>query len=227
MTMNTGASSSPQLDLGLQIIRAQEEERKRLSREIHDGPAQSLANVVLRMEYCEKLMDVDPDKVRDELKELKKIVKNNLQDVRKIIFDLRPMALDDLGVVPALKRYIEDFKDKNNINILTSFRGRESRFDPALEIALFRLIQESLNNVVKHARASEVKVSVDVNDNMVKAVVEDNGVGFILAKALNNYAGAKFGLISMKERTELLGGNINIETKPGQGTKIMFVIPVP
>lgn len=213
--------------LGLQIIKAQEEERKRLSREIHDGPAQSLANVVLRMEFCEKLMDVEPDKVRDELRELKKIVKNNLQDVRKIIFDLRPMALDDLGVVPALKRYIEDFRDKNNINILTSFRGRETRFEPGLEIALFRLIQEALNNVVKHARASEVKVSIDVNDTLVKAVVEDNGVGFIMAKALNNYTGTKFGLISMKERTDLLGGNMNIETKPGQGTKIMFAIPVP
>ena len=246
MTIKTGVGSNPQLDslepviaetistldtqrqqMGLQIIKAQEEERKRLSREIHDGPAQSLANVVLRMEFCEKLMDVDPDKVRDELKELKKTVKNNLQDVRKIIFDLRPMALDDLGVVPALKRYIEDFKDKNNINIQTSFRGREIRFEPALEIALFRLIQEALNNVVKHARASEVKVSVDVNDNMVKAVVEDDGVGFILAKALNNYTGKKFGLISMRERADLLGGDMNIETKSGQGTKIMFVIPVP
>lgn len=218
--------SKQRQQLGWQIIKAQEEERKRLSREIHDGPAQSLANVVLRMEFCEKLMDADPGKVRDELKELKKTVISNLQDVRKIIFDLRPMALDDLGLIPALKRYIEDFQKKNSIPILTSFRGRESRFEPALEIALFRLIQEALNNVVKHAGATEAGVTVEINDNMVKAVVEDDGVGFILAKTLNNNMRTRLGLIGMRERIDLLSGNMNIETKPGQGTKIMFAIPI-
>lgn len=213
--------------LGLQIIKAQEEERKRLSREIHDGPAQSLSNVVLRMEFCEKLMDVDPEKVRNELKELKKVVKNNLQDVRKIIFDLRPMALDDLGVVPALKRYIEDFQDKNNINIQTDFRGRDVRFESALEVALFRLIQESLNNVVKHARASTVQVRVEIGGGVVKALVEDDGVGFILEKVLNDRIGTKFGLISMRERVDMLGGSMIMETQPGQGTKILFTIPIP
>lgn len=213
--------------LGLQIIKAQEEERKRLSREIHDGPAQSLSNVALRMEFCEKLMDADPEKVRNELRELKKIVKNNLQDVRKIIFDLRPMALDDLGVIPALKRYIEDFQDKNNIDIQTDFRGREIRFEPALEVALFRLIQEALNNVVKHARASRAQVRVEIGGGVVKASVEDDGVGFIMEKALNDRTGTKFGLISMRERVDMLGGSMIIETKPGQGTKILYTIPMP
>ncbi len=212
--------------MGLQIIRAQEEERKRVAREIHDGPAQSLANVVLRMEFCEKLMDVNPEKVRDELKDLKRIVRNNLQDVRKIIFDLRPMALDDLGVVPALKRYIEDFREKNDIYIELIFHGRETRLEPVLEIALFRLIQEALNNVVKHARASNVKVAVEIKTEWVTAVVEDDGTGFVLERVLNSSLGTKFGLISMKERTDLLGGELYIDTHPGKGTKITFRIPV-
>ncbi|MHB9095216.1 MAG: sensor histidine kinase, partial [Eubacteriales bacterium] len=212
--------------MGLQIIRAQEEERKRVAREIHDGPAQSLANVVLRMEFCEKLMDVNPEKVRDELKDLKRIVRNNLQDVRKIIFDLRPMALDDLGVVPALKRYIEDFREKNDIYIEMIFHGRETRLEPVLEIALFRLIQEALNNVVKHARASNVKVAVEIKTEWVTAVVEDDGTGFVLERVLNSSLGTKFGLISMKERTDLLGGELYIDTHPGKGTKITFRIPV-
>lgn len=213
-------------ELGLQIIRAQEEERKRLAREIHDGPAQSLANVVLRMEFCEKLLEVDPKKVGVELQDLKRIVRNNLQDVRKIIFDLRPMALDDLGVVPALKRYIEDFREKNDIDIETTFRGREIRLEPVLEIALFRLIQEALNNVIKHARATNVKVALELNPAWVVAAVEDNGTGFALEKVLHGHLANRFGLISMKERTDLLGGEMHIDTEPGKGTSIKFKIPL-
>ena len=212
--------------LGLQVIRAQEEERKRVAREIHDGPAQSMANVVLRMEFCEKLMEVNPEKVREELRELKQIVKSNLQDVRKIIFDLRPMALDDLGVIPALKRYSEDFREKHDICIEMTFHGRETRLEPVLEIALFRLIQEALNNVVKHARAKTVKVDIDIRHDWVMAVVTDDGVGFVLDKVINGNFGKRFGLISMKERTDLLGGDLHIDTRPGGGTKVIFKLPV-
>ena len=211
--------------MGLQIIKAQEEERKRVAREIHDGPAQSMANVVLRMEFCEKLMDVDPNKVRGELKELKEIVRNNLQDVRKIIFDLRPMAIDDLGVMPTLKRYIEDFRGKNDIHIGMNFFGKESRLEPVLEIALFRLVQEALNNVVKHARASKALVTLEMMPEWVKVCVEDDGAGFILERAMTDY-GTRFGLISMKERADLLGGVFQIDTAPGQGTRVVFKIPV-
>lgn len=212
--------------MGLEIIRAQEEERKRVAREIHDGPAQSMANVVLRMEFCEKLMDMEPGKVRGELKEIKEIVRNNLQDVRKIIFDLRPMALDDLGLLPALKRYIQDFREKNDIDTEMTFYGRESRLEPTLEIALFRLMQEALNNVVKHARASSVRVNMEMKPEWVKAVVEDDGKGFDLEKVLANNTGSHFGLISMRERTDLLGGEMNIDTQPGMGTKVSFKVPV-
>ena len=212
--------------MGMQIIRAQEEERKRVAREIHDGPAQSMANVVLRMEFCEKLLDVEPEKVRGELQELKKIVRNNLQDVRKIIFDLRPMALDDLGVVPAVKKYIKDFREKYDINIEMTFRGKDIRLDSLLEIALFRLVQEALNNVAKHAHAANVRVAFEIRDHEARVMVEDDGVGFILERVLNNRSGVNFGLISMKERIDLLGGTMNIDTKPGSGTRILFTMPV-
>ena len=211
--------------MGLQIIKAQEEERKRVAREIHDGPAQSMANVVLRMEFCEKLMDVNPEKVRGELQELKDIVRNNLQDVRKIIFDLRPMAIDDLGVMPTLKRYIEDFRGKNDIDIGMNFFGKETRLEPVLEIALFRLVQEALNNVVKHARAAKVLVTLEMMPEWVKVSVEDDGVGFILERVMTDY-GTRFGLISMQERADLLGGTLQINTAPGQGTRVVFKVPV-
>lgn len=212
--------------LGLQIILAQEEERKRVAREIHDGPAQSMANVVLRMEFCEKLIDMDVEKLRQELNELKDSVRNTLQDVRKIIFDLRPMALDDLGFVPAIRRYIADFEEKNLIPVKLSINGQEQRFHGALEIALFRLIQESLNNVKKHAKATEVTVSVKIETDYIKVAVKDNGKGFEIDKISDNHHRDSFGLISMQERVELLGGEWDIKSAPGKGTNINFLVPI-
>ena len=212
--------------LGLQVIKAQEEERKRVAREIHDGPAQSMANVVLRMEFCEKLLDIDSEKARQELKELKEVVRNNLQDVRKIIFDLRPMALDDLGLIPALRRYLEDYRDKNGLAVEAVFRGPERRLAPALEIALFRLIQEALNNVRKHAHANKVEVTLEIKPKMIISGVKDDGTGFDLRQAMAANNGDSFGLISMKERAELLGGHLDIKTAPGRGTEVIFKIPV-
>ncbi|RYD04732.1 hypothetical protein N752_12460 [Desulforamulus aquiferis] len=122
--------------LGLSIIRAQEEERKRVAREIHDGPAQSMANIVMRAEFCLKLLELNPSMVGGELISLQQLVRQSLQEVRKIIFDLRPMVLDDLGLFPAIKRYCEDYKTKNLLNVEIVFLGQEKRFDTSLEVAV-------------------------------------------------------------------------------------------
>lgn len=211
--------------LGLQIIKAQEEERKRVAREIHDGPAQSLANVVFRMEYCEKLLEMEPNKVKDELVALKNVVKDNLQDVRKIIYDLRPMALDDLGIIPALRRYINNYREEKGIIVEFSFSGKEVRVESGLEVALFRIIQEALTNVAKHAAASYVSVGVEMRDDFISAVIEDDGRGLDLPGFLNSKA-SNFGLISMRERADLLGGELYINTLPGKGTKISLRLPI-
>lgn len=210
--------------LSLQIIKAQEEERKRMARDIHDGPAQSMANVVFRIEFCEKLFDIEPERVRDELRDLKEVVTNNLHDVRKIIFDLRPMALDDLGLAPALKRYIDNFREKNQLEVNLSILGKDFRLESVLEIAVFRLIQEALNNVIKHADASLVNVTLEMNPDSVIASVEDNGSGFELP-SINYTQGSHYGLISMRERVILLDGEMEIISKPGQGTKLTFNLP--
>jgi len=160
------------------------------------------------------------------LKELKDVVRGNLQDVRKIIFDLRPMALDDLGLIPALKRYLEDYRDKYGLAVEPVFRGIKERPAPALEIALFRLIQEALNNVRKHANARKAEVKLDIKPNLIIAGVKDDGQGFDLRQALAATGGDNFGLISMKERVELLGGHLDIITAPGKGTEVIFRIPV-
>lgn len=211
--------------LGIRVIQAQEEERKRVAREIHDGPAQMMANVVLRAEICERMLDRDVDKVRTELRELKEMVRESLAEVRQIIFDLRPMALDDLGLVPTLRRYLTDFQDKNKIFTELKVFGREKRFHSGLEVAVFRSIQEALNNVCKHAKATTVTVRFEMNDQQIIAHVEDDGVGFFVEAAMES-GGNHFGLLGMKERIQLLDGKLEIKSSPGKGTRVVISLPI-
>lgn len=140
----------------LAIIRAQEEERRRVARELHDGPAQLLANVVLRIDVCQRLAEQDPARLREELQQLKDLLRLSLQEVRQVIFDLRPMALDDLGLVPALRSYLQGYQTRTALETDLAVYGTDRRLGPDLEIAIFRLVQEALTNVQKHARASRV-----------------------------------------------------------------------
>ncbi|OGX61577.1 MAG: histidine kinase, partial [Paenibacillus sp. RIFOXYA1_FULL_44_5] len=147
--------------LGLKIILAQEDERKRIAREIHDGVAQSMANVVLRTEIVERMMDKqDYVTIKEELIDLKKQVRSGLEEVRKIIFNLRPMALDDLGLVPTLRKYSQDFEEKTKVHTSFELVGKEIRLSPAMDIAIFRLAQEAFSNVLKHANASFVSLEL-------------------------------------------------------------------
>lgn len=212
--------------MGYKIIKAQEEERKRVAREIHDGPAQAMANIVMRAEVCERMLLIKPDKVAEELQELKRLIRLSLQDLRKVIFDLRPMALDDLGVVPTLKRYLADFQEENKINTEFVFRGQEQRLTSSLEVAIFRTVQEALTNIVKHAAALRVIVKLEFAEEKVYLVINDNGKGFNLEQVMGDVNRESYGLISMKERVELLKGEISITSVLDQGTEIRAIIPL-
>lgn len=212
--------------LGLRIIRAQEEERKRVAREIHDGPAQSMANVVLRVEICEKLLEKRPDEVRNELAGLKDIVRKSLQDVRKIIFDLRPMVLDDLGLIPALKRYISEVQEKNSLLVDFRVLGSQERMSGILEIAIFRVIQEALNNVIKHSGARMVDISLEQVPGQVNLRIKDDGCGFNADEALSGSNKDNYGLIGIRERIQLLEGSFKLITAPGKGTDLKVKIPL-
>lgn len=213
--------------LGNQIIQAQEEERRRIAREIHDGPAQAMANIVLRAEICEKVFQMGKGSLSDELIELKVLVKDSLKEVRQIIFNLRPMTLDDLGLAPTLSQYIEEYKKDVNYQVKLEVIGQERRLPKAVEVAFFRLIQEALNNAKKHARAKQIIVSVYFSRSEVRAEVVDDGVGFDPAQALKGKEGKDhFGLVTMRERTELLNGSFQISSTPGKGTQIVATIPI-
>lgn len=213
--------------LGLHAIRVQEEERRRLAREIHDGPAQLLNSVVLRIDVCQRLVETDPERLRDELQQLKALVRLSLQDVRKIIFDLRPMALDDLGLIPALRGYLKEYQARSGIETDLATCGSDHRFQPTFEVAIFRLVQEALSNVEKHAGAERVWVTMEcLGGRVVQLTVKDDGAGFDPDLVLSSTAGAKFGLLGMRERAELVGGTMTIQSAPGQGTELTFQFPV-
>lgn len=211
-------------DFGLKIIEATEEERKRLSREIHDGPAQMLANVIMRSDLIERVYrESGPDKTFEEIHSFKKMVRAALYEVRRIIYDLRPMALDDLGLVPTLRKYlrtIEEYHKKSVIKFVNL--SKECRLPSKYEVAMFRLIQESVTNALKHAKASEIVVRLEMTGKAINALIRDNGVGFDVGKECPK----SFGIMGMRERVDLLDGRILIDSKIGAGTSVFINVPI-
>ncbi|AZN38538.1 sensor histidine kinase [Paenibacillus albus] len=221
-------SAKNRQQIGLKIILAQEEERKRIAREIHDGPAQSLANIVLRTEIAERmLVKQEFQIVQEELIDLKSQVRSGIEEIRKIIFNLRPMALDDLGLVPTLRKYIQDFEEKSKIRTMFDTIGKEIRLPSAMEAGIFRMVQEAFTNAFKHANPSFVSLEITYQGQMMKIVVRDNGVGFNVDALESQVSDSNhFGLIGMRERVELLDGRMEIESKNDNGTKIIIHIPI-
>jgi two-component system sensor histidine kinase DegS len=213
--------------IGLKIILAQEDERKRIAREIHDGPAQSLANLVLRTEIAERMLETnDLDAIRSELIDLKVQIRSGLGEIRKIIFNLRPMALDDLGLVPTLRKFVQDFEENTRIRSVFDTSGKERRLSSPMEAAMFRMVQEAYSNAFKHAQPTFVSLEISFQENMVQLLIEDNGVGFhadLIESRVKTHS--HFGLIGMRERVELLQGTIDIESVVDQGTKIRIQVP--
>ncbi|KAB2332659.1 sensor histidine kinase [Bacillus mesophilum] len=211
-------------EFGLKIIEAQEEERKRLSREIHDGPAQMMANVMMRSDLIERVYkERSGEEAILEIKSLKKMVRSALYEVRRIIYDLRPMALDDLGLVPTLKKYLQTIEEYHqNVQINFQNIGAELRLPPQYEVALFRLIQESVQNALKHAQCSDISVKLEIRSDRVAAVIRDNGKGFNIKEK----KGDSFGIMGMRERVELVEGQLSIDSKQGKGTVVIIQIPL-
>ncbi|RST77473.1 histidine kinase [Siminovitchia acidinfaciens] len=211
-------------DFGLRIIEAQEEERKRLSREIHDGPAQLLASVLIRSDLAERMhYEEGPEQSLEEIRSLKKMIRTTLYEVRRIIYDLRPMALDDLGLIPTLKKYlatVEDYHKTTAIEFL--YLGKDTRLPPKYEVALFRLIQEAVHNALKHAQARTIQVKLEIQPEQIYVLVKDDGVGF----DVNVKKSDSYGMIGMRERVGILDGMFTVHSKLGAGTVISIKIPL-
>ncbi|MHA6252376.1 sensor histidine kinase [Oceanobacillus sp. CAU 1775] len=215
-------SAKEKQEFGLKIIEAQEEERRRLSREIHDGPAQMLANILLRSEIIERTLKEKSTEIAiEELRKTREMVRSSLYEVRRIIYDLRPMALDDLGLIPTIKKYIDNLSDFHKISIDFVVLGEDKRLQSKYEVALFRLLQESVQNAVKHADPSEIQIKIQVESNFIVLVVKDNGKGFDVTIKKEN----SFGLIGMRERVQMLNGELDIHSQPNAGTTVIIKLP--
>lgn len=214
----------------IRIIQAQEEERQRLARQMHDGPAQSMTNFILQAEICQKLFDRDPTRAAEELNNLKGSASKTFQKIRDFIFDLRPMMLDDLGVVPTVRRYVDSFKEKNDINTELEIIGEERRMENHREVLIFRSIQDLMGLARDYASPTHVKVRLNINGNPIRIMVEDNGRGFdasgVFADDEETYHDPRVqGLVMLRQKYELVGGTISVESSEDAGTSVRLELP--
>lgn len=214
--------------LAIRVIKAQEEERRRVAREIHDGPAQTLSSIVHKLEICERHIDTDLEKAREELKNLKRTVRDSLIDVRRIIYDLRPMSIEDLGLIPTLEKYIEKFSLESDIQVNFQIIGvKRDIQDKNVTLTIFRIVQEALNNIRNHSNSKTAEVVIEFLPLRLVLKVSDRGIGFDsneIKVDMDDTTGG-FGLFSMKERIELLDGTLDIDSRVGKGTTIRVTIP--
>jgi sensor histidine kinase degS len=220
--------------VGARIIKATEEERYRISREIHDGPAQELANVLFMTTITERLMDRDMDEAKKTLVDLRGEIRKCLTGVRQIIFDMRPMALDDLGLPQAVEQLIRLFGERGKLRGTFSLEGTYYALPKHVEIAIFRIVQEALNNVVHHAKTDKVRVRMHYTAQALTVLIADDGIGFdtnrvpeekeesdaLDMETQRRLRGRHFGVIGMEERAKIIGAAIQILSEPGKGTKV-------
>jgi len=224
-----GGASKPTLNI-VRIITAQEDERQRLARQMHDGPAQSLTNFILQTEICQRLFDRNPQRAAEELDNLKTNASITFQKVRDFIFDLRPMMLDDLGVIPTVRRYVDSFKEKNDIDVRLEITGEERRIEAHREVMIFRSIQELMGYARDYANASNIEIRLDVTASPIRISVEDDGRGFDAESAFS--AGDDHvqdpriqSLATLRERFELIGGKASIMSSEADGTSVRLELP--
>ncbi len=215
----------------IRIIEAQESERYRLARQMHDGPAQSMTNFILQAEICQRLFDRNPDRAAEELNNLKTAASGTFQKIRDFIFDLRPMMLDDLGLIPTTRRYVEATEEKSGISINLHVLGDERRLESHREVIVFRSLQELLSNAREHGKATQITITLDMGTDTISCTVEDNGQGFnperlFTGEELEHTPENKArGLKTMRERLELIRGSLKVESEEGHGSKITLRIP--
>jgi signal transduction histidine kinase len=197
------------------FVAGQEVERRRLARELHDETGQALTSILLGLRALEEANDTNVDDLRE-------LVVGTLQDVRRLAVQLRPKALDDFGLVPALERLVQTFSESSGINVELEARIGEERLASDVETTIYRIVQEALTNVVKHAEAANVSIVLVRRDGTLAAVVEDDGRGFDPAATRDD----RLGLEGMRERVELHDGRMTIEAAPRSGTTLRIEVPL-
>ncbi len=209
------------------IVRAEENVRKELSRDLHDGPAQALAAITMNVEYIRRLLGEDPKKALAELDNLEQLARKTSWDIRTMLFELRPVILETQGLVPTLEQYVQRFPASEGLQVHLDTGGFAQRLDPKVEATVFTIMQEAVNNARKHARAKNVWMRLARQGGNLVAVVQDDGVGFDVEAVRAGYEKrGSFGLLNMEERARLIGGRTEIRSVPGKGTAVIITVPL-
>jgi len=204
-------------------VAAQEEERRRVATEIHDGVTQQLISIWYRVQACERLLERDLPAARGELEEAKSLIGEALNEARSAIYDLRPATLDDLGLVPAIEALTRrTFGPEVEVNVATDI---PPHLPMHLETALYRICQELLNNVRKHAGAGRVEINLESGRDQIRMIVIDDGRGFDVGAYRNLRPETSFGLAGVTERVEMVGGRLDLTSEEGKGTRAEIRIP--
>jgi len=210
-------------NLSSQVITAQEEERKRISRELHDETAQSLTSLLVRLRLLQDARDLDEVKVGAA--QLRELTAQTLEEVRKLAVELRPTTLDHLGLVAALEWYSREYAQRLDAEVDFRTEGLAGRLHPEVELVIYRVVQEALTNIARHAQATRAQIALLFRDDAVEVEVEDDGLGFDLQEATSTRERG-LGLFGMRERVELIGGTFAIDSRIGQGTCINVRVPI-
>jgi two-component system sensor histidine kinase DegS len=224
---NAVQDSTDKVSMLEMLITSQESERQKLSRLMHDGPAQALSNFIVQSEIATRMYEIDQTKAKEELEKLKLSAMGTFQKIRTYISDLRPMMLDDLGLVPTIKRYVNNMKEQTGVDVNLIVIGTYRRLKPYLEVFVFRAIQEMIGNSVKHNQDNVSKIKIDVTitleNSLVKSEIKDNGKGI---KQTEMQSTGGLGLKLIRERSQLLGGSLEIVSSESEGTQVTLIIPV-
>jgi PAS domain S-box-containing protein len=215
-------------ELSAQLINAQEEERKRISRELHDELGQTLTAMSIDLAIIKTALPAEPNPlVMERLNETSELVDQTLDQIRDLSLELRPSLLDDLGLVPALRWYVNGYAERGSVDVQLETIGLDDRLSPAMETVLYRVCQEALTNVARHAQASRVHVRLERTEDGITAVIEDNGVGFDAEQpAAPGSPRRGVGLLGIRERVSSQGGSIRVESRPESGTRLIVKIPL-
>lgn len=211
----------------IRSLEIQEIERKRISMELHDTTVQNLTTLVHKTELCLKLMDRDLIHAKLEMQTMKDRLRMTINELREMIYHLRPMSIDDIGLVATLQRMVKQTElDNSDINVKLQVINEEIPTIPVINITLFRVIQEAFQNTKKYADATEFEITIIYEDDYIKLFLRDNGIGFDIKEIEEKTRNKHFGLSIMKERVELLSGSIKVESKKDKGTEIQIEVPI-
>jgi two-component system sensor histidine kinase DegS len=219
---------SPNFNLGLNILSIQEQDRKRIARDLHDSTVQNLTGLIHKCELCSRLVDMDTVRTKLELSTMSNTLKSVISEIREIIYNLKPMSLDDLGLLTTVERFVNQLMMSHDIKINVTHNDEIEDILPVIKISIFRIIQEACINAIKHADAKSIDINITYNEQNIEVSIADDGKGFDAENRKDqvapDYSG--YGLSIMKERVYLLSGTMKIKSAINKGTIVTITVPI-